>query len=474
MRNRREFLALSGIGLATAASGTARPRPNIVQILADDMGYGDLQCYGGEIATPHLDRLAAQGLRFRQAYDASPVCSPSRVGITTGQFPSRQYIYSYLDTRQRQRELRERDYLDPQAPCIARSFQQAGYATGHFGKWHMGGGRDVGDAPPPTAYGFDESLTSFEGLGERVLPPGKLSDLNEKLGRGKISHAPQSELTEIYVNRAIDFVERSTTAHKPFYVHLWPNEVHDPFDPKPALLRKYDRFSANKYKQQYYAMLDNMDQQIGRLISAVERLGQAQNTLFIFFSDNGPTAWPYYYQQGLQPPGSTNGLRGRKWSLYEGGIRTSWIVRWDGTIPAGKYDQQSVISAVDLFPTCCRLAGITLPAVAFDGEDMSAAFLGQPVERKKDLLWDYGRDQSFQQPGLAHDQSPNLAIRSGPWKLLINDNGSRQELYNLVQSEKEEETVAVQHPKIAQQLSEKLLRWRRSLPLWETKAGERV
>jgi arylsulfatase A-like enzyme len=102
------------------------------------------------------------------------------VGITTGQFPSRHYIYSYLDTRQRQRDLREHDFLDPQAPCIARSFQQAGYATGHFGKWHMGGGRDVGDAPPPTAYGFDESLTSFEGLGDRVLPPGKLSDLNEK------------------------------------------------------------------------------------------------------------------------------------------------------------------------------------------------------------------------------------------------------------------------------------------------------
>ena len=163
------------------------PRLNIIQVLIDDMGYADLGCYGGEAATPNIDRLAAEGIRFTQGYVASPVCSPSRVAITTGQFPARHLIYSYLDSRAAQQKHKMANWLDVKAPSIARTFQQAGYATGHFGKWHMGGGRDVGDAPLPAEYGFDETFTSFEGLGDRALPPGRLSELNEKLGRGNIS-----------------------------------------------------------------------------------------------------------------------------------------------------------------------------------------------------------------------------------------------------------------------------------------------
>ena len=465
---RKDFLASACAGLAAAADAAAAPpgKPNVVQILIDDMGYADLGCYGGEIRTPNMDRLAAKGIRFTNAYVASPVCSPSRAGIMTGQFPSRQYIYSYLDTRQRQHELHERDYLDPHAPSIARAFQEAGYATGHFGKWHLGGGRDVGDAPLPTEYGFDESYTSFEGLGDRVLPPGKLSELNEKLGRGKISHAPQSELTGIYVDRSIDFIQRSLGQHKPFYIHLWPNEVHDPFLPKPELLAKYERFAANKYVQQYYAMLDNLDQQVGRLVDTIESAGQAQNTLFVLLSDNGPTAWPYYYKERLDPPGRTGGLRGRKWSLYEGGIRTPLIARWDGRIAAGKTDSGTVAGAVDLFPTCCALAGVRLPAgVKLDGEDLSRAFLGHPVKRHTPLMWDYGRLKDMPRPGLTVDQSPNLAIRRGKWKLLINDDGTNLELYDFGKSDKEERNVASDHPSAARQLSQEIIAWRKSLPV---------
>jgi arylsulfatase A-like enzyme len=192
----------------------------------------------------------------------------------------------------------------------------------------------------------------------RVLPPGRLSELNEKLGRGNIAHAPQSELTGIYVDHAIDFIGRAGVARRPFYIHLWPNEIHDPFEPKPELMKKYVRFAANRYVQQYYAMLDNLDQQVGRLVSAIESAGQAHNTLFVLLSDNGPTAWPYYYKDRLDPPGRTGGLRGRKCGLYEGGIRTPLIVRWDGRIPAGRTDSSTVVSAVDLFPTCCALSGL--------------------------------------------------------------------------------------------------------------------
>ena len=328
--------------------------PNIVLILADDLGYGDLGCYGGEIPTPNIDRLAATGIRFTQAYVAAPICSPSRVGITTGQFPARHLIFSYLNNRQSQRTLGMSDYLAPQVPTIARALKNRGYATGHFGKWHMGGGRDVDDAPLPQAYGFDESYTSFEGLGDRVLPPGNLSGQSEKLGQGKITRAPKSELTKLFVDRAIGFAERNRD--KPFYLQLWPDDVHDPFAPTPDQLAKFAKFSGNKYRQQFFAVLDEMDRQIGRLIDAV----QGENTIFVFLGDNGPTAWPRYYNEKLDPPGGTGGLRGRKWSLYEGGIRTPFIVNWKGHTPAGRVNKHTVIAAVDLFPTFCKLAGAPL------------------------------------------------------------------------------------------------------------------
>lgn len=463
--DRRTFLACS----ASAALAQQSRRLNIVQILIDDMGYGDLGCYGGEAATPNLDRLASEGIRFTQSYVASPICSPSRVGITTGQCPSRHLIHSYLDTRAAQRKHGMRDFLDVKAPSIARTFQQAGYATAHFGKWHMGGGRDVGDAPLPTEYGFDESLTSFEGLGDRVLPPGRLSEQNEKLGRGKISHARQRELTGIYVDRTIDFIRSSTAAKKPFYVHLWLNEVHDPFDPKPEMMRKYERFSSNKYVQQYFATIEDMDRQIGRLIDSVDQAGLPESTLFVVLSDNGPTAWPRYYNEKLDAPGSTAGLRGRKWSLYEGGVRVPLIARWKGRVPAGRTDRTTVISSLDLFPTCCKLAGIKPPAVAFDGEDLSRAMFGKPMNRRNDLFWEYGRDASYLRPGLSPDRSPNLAMRSGQWKLLVNDDGTKPELYDLSRDAKESVNLAGDRKEIAARLSAKLLDWRRALPVIDSR-----
>ncbi len=454
MLHRRQFLQ-------TAFAAHAARRPNVITILADDLGFGDLSSYGGEIPTPCLDRLASQGVRFTQAYVASPICSPSRVGITTGQCPARHLIFSYLDSRASQRKRGMRDWLDPAVPTLARTFRQAGYATAHFGKWHMGGGRDVGDAPLITEYGFDESLTTFEGLGDRVLGNDRLSQMSEKLGRGRITHAPHHEITERFVDRSLDFIERNKV--RPFFLELWPNDVHDPFDPKPELLRKYQRFSYNKYLQQFCATLDEFDRQMGRVIDKVDALGLGRDTVIVFIGDNGPTAWPRYYREGFAPPGSTAGFRGRKWSLYEGGIREPMIVRWTGRAPAGRVDDSTLVSSLDFFPTLCRLAGIPAPSVAFDGEDLSAAFLGRPRQRRNDLFWEYGRDASYLRPGRVDDQSPNLAIRSGRWKFLVNDDGSRPELYDFSQSQSERAEVSARHPAVARQLSERLLAWRRSV-----------
>jgi len=462
--------AVAAMGLVPSPLLRAAPppsRPNIIFILIDDMGYGDLTVTGNkDVRTVNMDRLASEGIRFTQFYVASPICSPSRVAITTGQYPARNLINSYLNTRKRNRERGMRDYLDPAAPAVARAFQRAGYATAHFGKWHMGGGRDVGDAPLPEAYGFDESLVSFEGLGDRVLQPDhRLSEMSARLDRGKLIWAPKHKKTEIYVNRAIDFIRRHRDG--PFYLHLCPNDVHDPHLPSQEMLAKYERFKANPYVQRFYAVLDEMDRQIGRLLDTIDELGLAGRTLVMLTSDNGPTAWPRYYKEGYEPPGSTAGFRGRKWSLYEGGIRMPLLARWKGRIPAGVVDRQTVMGSVDLFPTFCKLAGVKPPAADFDGQDMSAALLGKPQKRERPLYWEYGRDKTYLKPGLPKDQSPNLAIRDGYWKLLINYDGSRLELYNLDADPHEQHNVADQYPKVARRLSKMVIQWRQSLPTLE-------
>ena len=449
--------------VAAVVSAWAAEEPNIVFVVIDDMGYGDLSCYGNpDIRTDNIDPLAAQGIRFEQFYVASPICSPSRVAITTGQYPARHMIHSYLNSRKRNRERGMRDFLDPSVPTLARTLQEAGYATAHFGKWHMGGGRDVDDAPLPQAYGFDESLVSFEGLGDRILPPGGLSEQSRKLGQGEIRDVAKHEMTEIYVDRAIEFVRRNRA--RPFYLQVWLNDVHDSFFPKPALLRKYSRFASNPYRQQYFAVMDAMDRQLGRLFHEVDDLGLAERTLLVLASDNGPTAWRRYYDEGYELPGKTKGLRGRKWSLYEGGIREPLIVRWKGVAPAGATNAKTVFNAVDLFPTFCSLAGLSTPDAAFDGVNMSSAFRGEQPLRSRALFWEYGRDPRYLRAGREADRSPALAVREHDWKLLMNTDGSDVELYDFRDGFDETANLAGQHPDTATRLQAALPAWWQSLP----------
>ncbi|WP_417848239.1 sulfatase-like hydrolase/transferase [Thalassoglobus sp.] len=472
------------ISFSLFAHARAEEQPNIVFIFIDDMGYGDLSCFHHLGAdgwdsetisrypkTPNIDELASEGLRLTNFYVASPICSPSRVGCTTGQFPSRHLINSYLNSREKNKARGMADFLNPDAPAIARAFQQHGYATAHFGKWHQGGGRDVDDAPLPSAYGFDESLVSFEGLGDRILPPGGLSEQSAKLKRGKIEHVEKHEQTPIYVDRSIDFIERHQD--QPFYLHLWLNDVHDAHNPAPGEAEKFTEQTDNVNEQKFFAVLVEMDKQIGRLIQRIDKLGLDKKTLIVLTSDNGPTAWARYYRrQKVDPAGSTAGFRGRKWSLYEGGIRMPFIARWPGKIEANSVNQDLILSTVDFFPTFATLAGIDLketlnidPKTYFDGEDLSQQLLNNEGQRTKPLLWEYGRDESYLRPGLKRDQSPNLALRDGQWKLLINDDGSRVELYDFRQSNREMQNVAKQHPTVTKKLSEQLLEWRRALPV---------
>lgn len=450
----------------SSAHGTTQPsHPNIVMIFIDDMGWGDLGCYGNpDVKTPNIDALAAKGIRFEQFYVASPICSPSRVAVTTGQFPARHRINSYLNSRARNAARGMVDYLDPTVPAIARTFQDAGYATAHFGKWHMGGGRDVDDAPLPQAYGFQQSLVSFEGLGDRILQPNNhgLSAQSAKLGRGNITYVEKHLNTETYVNRSLAFIEKNQDS--PFYLHLWLNDVHDPFRPTQHQLEKFREFSDNKYLQQYYAVMDEMDRQLGRLFDRLDELNLTQNTIIVICADNGPTAWPRYKREGLDAPGWTGGLRGRKWSLYEGGIREPLIVCWPGTIEPAQVDKTSVINAVDFYPTFCSLAGIAAPKVNWDGIDFKRALFKKPINRNKPMYWEYGRNPSYLRPAEEYDRSPVLAVRQNDWKLLINADGTDVQLYNLRQSRDESANLANQYPLITNLLTRKLMKWKDSLP----------
>jgi arylsulfatase A-like enzyme len=449
--------------LLLVSPAVADQRPNIVMIFVDDMGYGDLSCFGNpDIKTPHIDRLASQGLRLTQFYTNSPICSPSRVAVTTGQYPGRHSIHSFLSTRKSNREHRMRDWLDPGARCIARAFRDAGYQTAHFGKWHMGGGRDVGDAPLPQAYGFDESLVAFEGLGDRVLLTGKHKN-SRALGRGRIIDAQKHQKTEIYVDRCIDFITRHKD--RPFYLHLWLNDVHAGYFPSAAAKGRVEHLDVHPFLKELYAVMDEMDRQIGRLVETIDGLGLADKTLIILTSDNGPNL-PKSNSDFPKPMSRTGSFRGEKWSLYEGGIRMPFIARWPGHVPKNQTDQVTVMASIDFFPTFCALAGIEIADADFDGEDRSSALLGSPLERRfEPIYWEYGRQNvKFLRPKFKENVSPNLALREGNWKLLLNEDGTQPELYEFSKTTDERQNLAEQHPEITKRMTDKLLTWYGSLP----------
>lgn len=442
----------------TVAAGPAKP--NFVFVLIDDMGYEDLSCYGQrQIQTPHLDRLAREGIRFTQFYVNAPLCSPSRTAFTTGQYAARWRITSYLAARAENEQRGMPHWLDPKAPTLARTLHEAGYATGHFGKWHMGGQRDVGGAPLITDYGFDESLTQFEGLGDRILPlcdafdgqPARPHALgSDQLGRGRITWMDRSKITAAFVDRTLRFIKQAEQAGQPFYVNLWPDDVHSPFFPPKAL-----RGDQSK-KGLYLGVVKAMDEQLAPLFDYIrQRPSLRTNTLILIASDNGP-------EPGA---GSAAPFRGHKGMLYEGGIREPFIVWGPGFMEGaarGTRNETTVVSAVDFFPSVTRLAGAALPTgVDFDGEDLSPALLGKSAcLRSKPLFWTRPPDR----PGSKGAPLPDLAMRQENWKLLMGRDASNAQLYDLEKDPAESRSLAAQHPEIVQRLSRRLLAWWRSLP----------
>lgn len=441
MMNRRQFLAAAG-----AAPLAAQPqgKPNVIFILADDLGWGDLGCYGNRfIPTPNLDRLAKQGTLFTQFYVANPVCSPSRTAFLSGHYPARHKIHGHLATAELNARRGMPNWLDPSAPMLPRMMKSAGYTTAHYGKWHLGSGPG---APLPSAYGFDEFRT--------INGNGATWEEDEHF---------RARSTAVFVAEALRFIEKNKA--RPFYVNLWTLLPHAPLHPTDDDLvpfRKFDPPALTKHtaaRTVYYASVAALDKGVGQLLDGLERLGLAGNTIVLFSSDNGPEEI-FIANAGHSGVGSPGPFRGRKRSLYEDGVRLPFVVRWPGHVPAGRVDG-SMIGAVDFLPSVAKLCGVPVPADANgDGEDRSDVLLGASKPKTRPLYWQW----RFNIAGHVNNVSPILSMRDGDWKLMMNPDRSRVELYNIPRDPMEVRNVAPENPQIVERMARKLLAWQEELP----------
>jgi len=452
--NRRAFGIAAVLAVVVIVAGAAErclasqpktQRPNIVFIFADDWGWGDLGCHGHPyLKTPSIDRLAAEGTEFYQFTVASGVCSPSRAAVLTGQFPARHGVHGHFAAVDSHVKRGMPDWLDPKAVLLPRLLKEAGYATGHFGKWHLTNIM-VPDAPLPTEYGYDE-YGAFNCSG------------------------PQMPVHDD-VRRAIAFIKKSRAARKPFFINLWIHEPHTPHYPKPEFLKKFAHLK-DEPGQIYAAVLAHADARIGELLATLGRLDLTDQTLVIFSSDNGPENTGPRTRRKLNDEstgpgfgsfasvGTTGGHRGRKRSLLQGGIGVPFIARWRGKIDAGKIDDTTPITAVDLLPTFCAVAGAKLPeGYVPDGVNQLPALLGTPSSRRsKPVFWQW---RSASKRG---DNWPALAVREGNWKLLLGNEPHQVELFRFPGDRLEKDNLRDKHPEDVRRLAALIDAWKATLP----------
>ena len=453
---------VAGLFFAGVTQAAQTNKPNVVFILIDDMGYADTSCYrtGGTpvVATTNINRLANEGIRFTQYHSSSPICSPSRTAIVTGSYPCRWRINSYLDNKSINRSRNMADFADPLAPTVARAFKAAGYKTGHFGKWHLDAGRNVDDSALPQAYGFDESIVSFEGLGNRMLYEGDgLSTANANLKQGNLEWMPKAEGASNQVNAALAFLAAHT--NQPCFVNLWFNDVHTAWLPTAGTWTKYASVTSNTNEQKFYAVLENLDVQVGRFLKGLDTMNITSNTIVVYASDNGAPG----DGSASFALARNGGLRGRKGSLYQGAIRLPLIVRWPGHTPQGVVNTNTVITGVDLFPSFCSLAQVPVTANYIpDGEDMSAAMLGQNQTRTKPSYWWFINDAG---PAVGnYHHAPPLALRIGKWKALTDYTKSAVELYDLDADPNETTDVSSSNTTLANSMADQLVAWWQTMP----------
>ncbi|MEV8249701.1 sulfatase-like hydrolase/transferase [Microbacterium sp. NPDC076768] len=418
-------------------------RPNVVVIYADDLGYGDVGCFGSDdIRTPHLDALAARGIRLTDWYSNSPVCSPSRASLLTGRHPARAGVQEILGGERGTPGL-------PAQPTLATRLKDEGYATGLFGKWHLG----TSEGYRPRDRGFDHHFGFLAGCvdyyshifywGHGVNPVHDLwDDEKEVWDNGRY-------LTEVIADKAVDFIGEN--ADNPFFCFVPFNAPHYPMH---APQEYVDRFpELDDERRIMAAMVSAMDDGVGRIVQALEAHGVAENTLVFFSSDNGPSAESRNWLNGEEidyQGGSTGGLRGHKGSLFDGGIRVPAIVSWPAGLPSD-IDWTTPGMMMDLVPTILDAIGVAAEG-EIDGVSVLPHWRAQDEAEERTLFWEYG---------------PQLAARRGPWKLVTSarehlggpfELGSVM-LVNLDDDRAESRDVSAEHPEITAALRAELMAW---------------
>ncbi len=450
---RSRFATLFALAaLAFPASAATPTPPNVVFILADDLGWADTSLYGHTKfhRTPNLDRLAQRGLTFTRAYSASPLCSPTRSAILTGLSPARTGITTpnahlpkvTLQATAGTKAPATSPSFMPETvtrlantyPTLPKSLKAAGYATGHFGKWHLG-------APPysPLQHGFEVDLPHWPGPGPAgsFVAPWKFKDFDPDPA------VPDQHIEDRMAKEAVAFIEQNRD--RPFFVNYWMFSVHAPFDAKQALVEKY-RARVDPADPQrsptYAAMIESMDDAVGTLLDTLDRLHLAEKTIVIFASDNGGNM--YNFVDGTTPT-SNAPLRGGKATLYEGGVRTPLVVAWPGvTRPGTRSD--ALVQSEDFYPTLLDGLGLSAaPAQKFDGVSILPALKNQPFTR--DAVFTYFPHS----PGVPDWLPPAVAVHQGDWKLIRiffagEDGAHRWQLYNLRADLGEKHDLAAREP----------------------------
>lgn len=462
---------IATLGFYPAQAGAADPpRPNFVVILTDDLGWGDLACQGHpHIRTPHLDRLADQGMRFTSGYSAAPVCSPARVGLLTGRSPNRAGVFDWIPSIEQAgasgRQSRHLVHMRAGEITLPQLLREAGYATAMAGKWHCNAIFNDPRQTQPGDAGFDHWLAT-----QNNAAPSHENPVNF-VRNGEPTGMIEGYSCRIVTDEGIAWLTRHQDQHpgQPFFLYLAFHEPHEPVASPPDLVAGYLDVAANEDEAQYFANVENIDLAVGDLLEALDRLELADETLVLFTSDNGPETLNRY-RGANRSYGTPGALRGMKLWTTEAGVRVPGILRWPGHVEAGA-EVDDPVSALDLLPTFTRLAGIEPPAdLRLDGGDLVPLLTGQGPAPERPLFW-------FFYDALNEQRA---ALRSGPWKLLaaIEADGEPLprlsniteatidmvrgaeltgfSLYRLDQDIGEATDVAADYPEVLQRLSEQL------------------
>ncbi len=447
-------------------------RPNVVIIVSDDQGYGDLSCMGAtDFRTPRLDALAASGARFTSFYANSPVCSPTRASLLTGRYPGNAGVRNILAG------YRTTPGLPSNVPSLATALKQQGYHTGLVGKWHLG----LAEGSRPGDHGFDEwfgllggahdyfSHIAWPGQHRQIVVNGKkgfAGGMHDLWDNGEEVWLEGQYSTELFGERSVDFIRRAARRAEPFLLYLGFNAPHNPMHAP----RKYkERFPDLPWDRQIMAaMISAVDDQVGAVMDELERQGARDNTLVFFMSDNGPSRQSRNWLDGRIDPyygGSTGKLKGHKFSLFEGGIRVPAIISWPARIPAGQVVDEVGVG-MDIFPTVLRAAGADLAAYEIDGEDITAMVAEGAGTPHDEVFWELG---------------VQTAVRRGRWKLVLNGQLIQDEpqpdpvfLTDIQADMGESRNLADENPRLVADLRSAAERWRQGIEeRWEREHAPR-